>query len=385
MPARGAAFVALALAFAFAAGCASRGHLVMRKGARPVPSARLAKILPVPLSGSAGAASAAPVPQPLTVPAQAPSAMEVKVELGDSLWRISRRTLGEGVRWDEIAEVNRLKAPWILTVGTLLKVPAPGEETAARERRPRRDRAPSEAELYGWSRTPNEAYTVGEKLTFAVQWGDVTAGYATLSIPEVVDAGGRPAFHIVAEARTHPFFETFFKVRDRLDSFIDVDYGFAWRFQKTIHEGGFEAQASYDFDQRDCRILEAAKGTEAPMPIGSQDVLSCFYYYRTLAMEPGTKVVIPVTADDKKTYALTVEALRREKTQTLAGEFDCIVVRPLLTFEGVFQQKGEVLLWITDDRRRIPVKIRSKIAIGSININLQDAEWVEPAHGDEHD
>jgi hypothetical protein len=56
------------------------------------------------------------------------------------------------------------------------------------------------------------------------------------------------------------------------------------------------------------------------------------------------------------------------------------VVQPHLTFQGVFQQKGEVLIWLTDDVRRIPVMVRSKIAIGSININLQDAEWVEPAN-----
>jgi hypothetical protein len=54
------------------------------------------------------------------------------------------------------------------------------------------------------------------------------------------------------------------------------------------------------------------------------------------------------------------------------------VVVPELKHEGVFQQKGEVRIWLTDDQRHIPVKIRSKIAIGSININLQEARWVRP-------
>jgi hypothetical protein len=64
--------------------------------------------------------------------------------------------------------------------------------------------------------------------------------------------------------------------------------------------------------------------------------------------------------------------------QVLAGGFDCLVIQPLLKFQSVFQQKGDVLIWISDDERRLPVKITSKIAIGSINIELQSADWVRP-------
>jgi len=228
---------------------------------------------------------------------------------------------------------------------------------------------------------PNQAYTVGEKLTFAVQYGALTAGYATLSIPEVIQRGNRPVFHVVAEATSLQFFDLFFKVHDVLDSYIDVDDAFSWGYEKHLREGGYQADAVYDYDQDSGMIREPAKGKQAPMPFASQDVLSCFYYFRTQPMAVGSVVAIPVTADNMKSYQLTVNVLRKERVSTLAGVFDCVVVQPHLAFQGVLRQRGEVFLWVTDDQRRLPVLIRSKIVIGSININLQNAQWVQPSRG----
>jgi hypothetical protein len=222
------------------------------------------------------------------------------------------------------------------------------------------------------------AYAVGERLTFAVRYFDVTAGYATLSVAEQTTQTGQACYHIVAEARTHPFFETFFKVRDRIESFIDARALVPWRYEKHLREGGFSADSFFTYDQLGHHLIDD-RGHSVTMAAESQDVLSCFYLFRALpGMQPGDSAVIPVAADDKQTYEVLVKVLRREHVQVLAGGFDCVVVQPLLKFQSVFQQKGDVLLWISDDERRLPVKITSKIAIGSINIELQSADWVRP-------
>lgn len=350
--------------------CASKGKLIMRKGVKPV-----AVSTPEPLPVG--------TPEPVSPTAQA-SPQTLKVAKGDSLWRLSRRHMDKGARWPLLASANQLSDPWILQPGQTLVLPQGLSGTVQPSLQPRPVPTPArrpqeEAKKFGWKKVPNKAFTAGEKLTFAVQYGNVTAGFATLSIPQVQTVEGRPVFHVVAEAKTHPFFETFFKVRDRIETFIDVDYAFPWRYEKHLREGGYSADASYIYDQRAGMIREPAKGKEAVMPIGSQDVLSCFYWFRTQPMEVGSVHHVPVTADNMQNYGLKVDVLRKERVKTLAGEFDCVVVQPHLTFQGVFQQKGEVFLWITDDARRIPVMVRSKIVIGSININLQDAEWVEPA------
>lgn len=357
------ALVSLVLAAALAAGCASRGSLAVE------PAAGTRTAAPVP-AGAPGA------PLPAPVPAASAPARTVQALPGDSLWTLSRRCLGTGFRWTEIAAANHLVRPWTIATGQRIEIPA------AQGRTPKAVAPPlDEARAYGWKPVPNAAYAMGERLTFAVQYGMLTAGYATLSIPAVVQREGRPVFHVMAEARSLPFFDAFFRVDDRLDSYIDTDYGFSWGYEKHLQEGRFRADAIYDYDQRRGLMLEPAKGTQAPMPIGSQDVLSCFYYFRTQPLIVGSVLSIPVTADDKKSYVLSVDVLRKERVSTLAGAFYCLVVQPHLTFNGVFRQKGEVTLWITDDERRLPVLIRSKIIIGSININLQRVQWVQPAKG----
>jgi len=60
-----------------------------------------------------------------------------------------------------------------------------------------------------------------------------------------------------------------------------------------------------------------------------------------------------------------------------AGTFDCIVVEPALKFEGLFQQKGKVTIWLTDDEHRVPVLIKTQIVIGTIDIVLREAKIVE--------
>ncbi|HTB22268.1 MAG TPA: DUF3108 domain-containing protein [bacterium] len=347
----------LALLAVLCGACAQRGTLITRSAVWP---------------------SKVPTPLPSDTPTPTPPPMRtVKARGGDCLWNLSRRWLGTGFRWPEIAQANHLMRPWTIAAGQALQIPPSGPKPKASPV----DFAREEARRYGWVQQSNRAYTVGEKLTFAVQYGGLTAGYATLSIPEVLTLDGRPVFHIVAEARSLPFFDAFFRVHDILDSYSDVDYGFSWGYEKHIREGGFKADASYNYDQRRGLILEPAKGTQAFLPPRSQDVLSCFYYFRTQPMTVGSVVDIPVTADDMKNYRLTVNVLRKERVSTLAGDFDCVVVQPHLSFKGVFRQKGDVFLWISDDERRLPVLIRSRIIIGSININLQNAQWVRTETG----
>jgi hypothetical protein len=348
MNSRFLAGAALALAMA---GCAARGQVKVVAGPPPRPT-------PAP------EAAATPLPAPAAQARMAP------VGRGDSFWRIAARELGSGSRYAELAAFNGLKPDSLLKAGEYLKLPE-GAPAAAPLRRKGKAKDT-------WVKRPNRAYAVGEKLTFAVQYFNATAGYATLTIPEYSTQQGRVCLHIVAEAKTHPFFETFFKVRDKIETYIDADSLVSLRYEKHIHEGGYSADASYVFDQRAHKMIEPAKGKDVTISAETQDVLSCFYWFRSIDLTPGKDTVIRVAADNMLSYDLVCNVLRKERVSTLAGDFDCILVQPHLKFEGIFQQKGEVFIWITDDERRLPVKIQSKIVIGSINITLQDAVWVKP-------
>lgn len=324
-------------------------------------------------------------PPPAVIP-EAPPSKEMPVvatlpedytvKSGDSLWRISRRLLGEGGRSRELARLNEVRVPDLIQPGQRLKLPS-GSKFTVIPSQGRAARAAAKASEPVFVKVPNNAFGVGERLKFAVQYFGVTAGDAILSVKDYALQSGRPTLHVVAEARTHPFFERFFRVRDQVETFIDMEGLFPWRYEKHLQEGKYKADSFFLYDQRKHLIIDD-RGQSKVIPAASQDVISCFYYFRTLKLEPGQEHWLKVTADDMKNYELQIKVLRREKVKVLAGQFDCLVVQPFMKFEGVFQQKGEVFVWISDDPRHLPVLIKSKILIGTIDIVLQDAQWVAP-------
>jgi len=83
--------------------------------------------------------------------------------------------------------------------------------------------------------------------------------------------------------------------------------------------------------------------------------------------------------DSGKNWSVEIQTLGREKMKTPAGEFATIKVRTFPKYEGVFMNKGEIFVWLTDDNRKVPVIMKSTISIGSIvstltNMKLDDVK-----------
>lgn len=212
-------------------------------------------------------------------------------------------------------------------------------------------------------------FAPGEELRFAVKFGPVRAGEACLSVhgPETVD--GQRAFRFRSTAESSRFFSTFFPVKDRVESVWSVDSRLPLRFEKHIREGKYAKDDAMHFDHERGRATYT-NGKSFPFPEGSQDVLSAFYFVRSQALPPGALLIVPNHTDGKN-YPLEVKVLRRETVRVPAGTFSCVVVEPLLKSAGLFKQEGSLTLWLTDDERRMPVLMKSKVAVGSIAAELE--------------
>lgn len=206
-------------------------------------------------------------------------------------------------------------------------------------------------------------FHVGEKLVFSVQYGLVTAGEATLEVRNIADLGGHPCYRIVSDARTNDFFSKFYRVRDRYESYMDTTELYSVRYEKHIREGKFKRDEAVDFDQVAHRARYQDK--VVPIPPRSEDVLSALYYVRTLPLKVGQSIEL-ANHTDGKNYPLLVKVHGREHVKVDAGEFDCLVVEPILRGPGVFTQRGRLLVWLTDDSRRMPVLMKSKVVIGHV-------------------
>lgn len=103
----------------------------------------------------------------------------------------------------------------------------------------------------------NNAFNVGEKLTFDVKYGFVTAGVAVMEIPKIRSIAKRETYHITFNVNTVSSFDPFFKVRDRYETFLDTEGLFPWRFEQHIREGSYSRDFSAFFDQR--KMLQKQK------------------------------------------------------------------------------------------------------------------------------
>jgi hypothetical protein len=98
-------------------------------------------------------------------------------------------------------------------------------------------------------------------------------------------------------------------------------------------------------------------------------VLSAFYYIRTQPLEVGDTLELAAVSGKKK-YNLRVICHRRETIEVAAGKFRTLVVEPILKEDGLFKAKGKLTIWLTDDDAHLPVKMQSKIPVGSIKSEL---------------
>ena len=221
----------------------------------------------------------------------------------------------------------------------------------------------------------NKAFGAGEKLTFEVRAIGVLGGYATLSVEDHTQVQGRPCYPLVARAKTAFPFSTFYPVNDVQTSFFDaVDY-ITWGFQNDVHEGNYTARNRETYDQLKHHLTRQHNEDpveETDVQPFTQDIISCFYYFRMLPLEEGKKYMIP-TSSGGKNYKLIVKVIGREKVKCPAGTFDCFKAKPFVKYGTVFRNKEDIDLWVTADARHIPVRIKSAIVIGDIDVSLLDA------------
>lgn len=219
----------------------------------------------------------------------------------------------------------------------------------------------------------NHAFGVSEKLNFNIDYAFITAGYAEISIDTMIEIGGRQCYQVVSKVRSNKVFDIVFKVRDRVETNIDVRGIYSRRYFKQLQEGKYRdiREVIYEPERGLAHLLIKGVYKETTkIESCAQDILSALFFVRTLEFDVGDTININLH-DMTKSYPLKVRVNRRERVQVPAGEFDCLVVEPFLETEGMFRSKGKIELWLTDDERKIPVLMRTEIAIiGYIDAKL---------------
>lgn len=217
-------------------------------------------------------------------------------------------------------------------------------------------------------------FSVGEELMFEIRWIGLLAGHASMGVKSQVSKDGHDVYHIMTKAQSSPVFSLFYNVHDVGETYVDVRGLYPWYYRLNQREGTRIIERTVTFDQiRGLAIY--TKNREIPqelaVPAGVQDSLSSVYLLRTLPLQVGHATTIK-TFSNGRTYDVAIDVLRREKVDVYWGSVETLVVRPVIKFKEILRQKGEVLIWVTDNASRIPVRMQTEITIGSIVATLID-------------
>lgn len=218
----------------------------------------------------------------------------------------------------------------------------------------------------------SDALGIPEKLIYDVTWTGIKAGTA---VQEITSDGSET--RILSTAHSADWISIFFPVEDRIEAVLRWNthsrFGSTKTYRLKIREGNHRRDKVVYFDHARgiAHYHDNLNGDkrDIPIPASALDTLSSFYFVRTLKLGVGKSVFLTIL-DNKTVWNVEVKVLRKEKIKTKLGTFDTIVIKPLLTSEGIMDRRGDMFIWLTDDQRLLPVKMKTRVKVGSITAIL---------------
>ena len=222
------------------------------------------------------------------------------------------------------------------------------------------------------------AFQEGEWFKFRMSYsGFLKAGNATLEVKDA-NLNGKKVFHVVGKGWTTGAIKWFFKVKDRYESYFDMETGKPYKFVRKIDEGGHTKDIEIDFDhvKKEARVenKKKKKVTHVATETDVQDMVSAFYYlrnhYETEEIKEGDVVEMNMFFDEEN-YKFKLKFLGRETISTEFGKVKTLKFRPYVMAGRVFKEQESLTLWVSGDENKIPLKIKADLAVGSLRADLE--------------
>jgi len=228
----------------------------------------------------------------------------------------------------------------------------------------------------------NSAFSYGERLSFEVSYGFITAAEAFMTVsPAPFNYNGRDTYEVNLDVNSRSSFDVVYKVRDNYKTFIDKQGIFPWRYEQHIRENDYKHDYEATFIQESLKVYTKVNYVEDKNYIATQqyvqDLISAFYYARTLDWKSKNKgdIVTFYYFYNGGFNPLQIEFEGREETDVSAGKFKTFILHPILS-EGFTSKTSEIYIYLSDDDRKIPVKVKMKIVIGALVAELTQYEGI---------
>ena len=223
----------------------------------------------------------------------------------------------------------------------------------------------------------NKAFLAGETITYKVYYTlagvYVAAGEAVFNT-SLEQVNNRPVYHITGDGKTYSFYDNFFRVRDKYETFIDTATMQPLKFLRNVDEGGYKTYENVTFNKA-INTAITMKGV-FKVPSCVQDVMSSIYYARNIDFSK-LKVDDKIPFDlflDNQIYNIYIRYLGKEIIKTKYGKFRAIKFKPLLIKGTIFEGGEKMIVYVSDDGNHIPLRVESPITVGSIKVDMMNFE-----------
>ncbi|MEP7211701.1 MAG: DUF3108 domain-containing protein [Acidobacteriota bacterium] len=232
-------------------------------------------------------------------------------------------------------------------------------------------------------------FAVGETLTYEAKVSKIIRGIAVADLTfTVADAPGSDDLMVRADARSKGSLLKLFRYSflQELNSTIGTD---EFRVLKTVKhdvqkDRVRDSQADFDYKQRRVTYTESdpSEPMRPPRRIASEldgvthDLVSAIYSLRLLPLSVGSTYVVKIS-DSGLVYDIPVRVTAREKQKSIFGSTMCFRIEPdIFGPRRLIEHEGSMVLWITDDARRIPIRSQVNASVGKIEIKLKSAKHI---------
>jgi len=226
----------------------------------------------------------------------------------------------------------------------------------------------------GYCQKSPSPFHLGEHLEFQIKWSFIPAGRASMEITPITQNITDAAIHFILKASTYPVIDFFYKFRERVDSYTNKKITRTLLYKK-VQDGNTKRDITVKFDWHK-HEAEYTNFKEKLKPIsiknGTLDVLAAFYFIRTQTLIVGQTIERPIT-DGKKVVIGRLHVLKREVIKIRGKKIDTFKLEPeLKDVKGVFQKSkhAKMFIWVTADDRKMLVRLKSKVIVGSFVANL---------------
>ena len=223
-----------------------------------------------------------------------------------------------------------------------------------------------------------QAFQEGEWLKFRVYYGIFNASFATLEVNNT-NLNNKDVFHVIGRGKSTGLLHLFFKVDDNYETYIDKNSNLPYRFIRKIDEGGHTKDLQIDFNQELNRAYVFDRKHNENKTFTTQenvhDMLSSFYYIRNSLNDnklvAGQEFFMNMFFDNEN-HNFKLKFLGREVLDTKFGKVATLKFRPYVMAGRIFKEEEALTLWVTDDKNKMPIRIKAELTVGSLNADLEE-------------